>query len=161
MILFWFLPATAVAHIIEEFAFPGGFAGWYRNYRQSVASSVTGRYLDAINIVFVVLCILPLILDVQNGIALWLSMGSVIFFNAVFHIRGAVRTGKYSPGVVTSVVLYIPIAAYGYWYFLSSEKTSIEQALASFAVGVFYWLFSSFNHRRRARKASAQTYQAT
>lgn len=161
MTLFWLLPISAVAHIVEEFAFPGGFAVWYRNYKSAQASSFSNRYLVVINIVFVVMCILPLILDAQTGIALWLSMASIIFFNAIFHIRGAGRSGKYSPGVVTSVVLYIPIAVYGYWYFLSAEKTSLEQAVASFAVGAAYWLFSAVNHRRRARNASTQADQSS
>jgi hypothetical protein len=100
------------------------------------------------------MCILPLILDEQNGIAIWLTIGSVIFFNAIFHIRGAVKTKKYSPGMITSLLLYIPLTVYGYWYFLRFEKTSVEQAIESFSMGAAYWLFSTLNHIRRAKKST-------
>jgi hypothetical protein len=156
-ILLWLLPSAAILHIIEEFAFPGGFTAWYRNYKISVSSSFTVRYLISINIILVVLCVLPLMLDASNGIALWLTMASVVFFNAFFHIRGMVRTRTYIPGVVSSIIFYIPLAIYGYWYFLSSQKVSVEQAIASGIVGVGYWLFSSFNHKRRAKKLGTKT----
>jgi hypothetical protein len=151
-VLLWLLPMAAILHIVEEFAFPGGFTAWYRNYKHSVASSFTAKYLINVNVLLVVLCILPLILDVRNSVALWLSMAAVVFFNAFFHIRGAVVERRYVPGVVSSVVLYIPVALFGFWYFLSVQKVPVEQAIVSGSIGVGYWLFSSFNHKRRAKK---------
>jgi len=154
MILLWLLPLAAILHIIEEFVFPGGFAAWYRNYKVSLAGSFTARYLVIVNVVLVVLCTLPLLMDPLNGIALWLSMAAVVFFNSFFHIRSVIKTKKYSPGVVTSVFVYIPLTTFGYWFFLSSGRTSTEQAVASSAIGIGYWIFASLNHRRRARASS-------
>jgi hypothetical protein len=156
MILFWLLPLAAILHIVEEFVFPGGFAAWYRNYQASLAASFTSRYLVIVNVVLVVLCILPLLLDSLNGVALWLSMAAVVFFNSFFHIRSAIKTKRYSPGVVTSVFVYIPLVIYGNWYFLTSGRTSIEQEVVSFAVGIGYWVFASFHHSRRARILSSK-----
>jgi hypothetical protein len=72
MILLWLLPLAAILHIVEEFVFPGGFAAWYRNYQVLLAASFTSRYLVIVNVVLVVLCILPRLLDSLNGIAFWL-----------------------------------------------------------------------------------------
>ena len=156
-ILLWLLPSAAIIHIVEEFVFPGGFTVWYRNYKHTVSPSFTVKYLVNVNVLLVVLCLLPLVLDVLNRDALWLSMASVVFVNAFFHIRGAIVEKRYVPGVVSSIVIYIPLALYGYWYFLSVEKVAIEQAVVSGCVGVGYWLFSAFNHRRRAKKLANQT----
>jgi hypothetical protein len=160
MTIFWLLPIAAILHIIEEFAFPGGFASWYRTYKSSIATSFTSRYLIMVNIVLVVLCLLPLALGPLEGIALWLSMASVVFFNAFFHLRAALKTRKYSPGMVTSGLVYIPLSIYGYWYLLTSHMTTVQQAIASGSIGIGYWLFSSYNHRRRARQASARPGEA-
>jgi hypothetical protein len=158
VILLWLLPAAAGLHIVEEFLFPGGFGSWYRSYKQSVSTSFTPRYLVMINIILVVLCILPLLMDAMTGIALWLTMASVVFVNALFHVRGSLTSRKYSPGVVTSVLLYIPLSVYGYWYFLTTHQAPIEQGIASFAGGLCYWWLSSINHKRRA-KAISRTRQ--
>ncbi len=156
MILLWLLPISAVLHIIEEFAFPGGFTAWYRNYKQSVSASFTAKYLIKINLILIVFTVLPLLLNARNGIAIWLSVASVVFFNAFFHIGGVLRTKKYVPGVITSILIYIPLTVYGYWYFLSSQKVSIEQAIVSGSFGIVYWLFTSYNHKRRAKKLGAK-----
>lgn len=151
MSLFWLLPLAAIMHIIEEFVFPGGFAAWYRRYKASVSSSFTPGYLIVVNVLLVAFCSLPLALDTSNAIAIWLSMASVVFVNAIFHIRGIIALRTYSPGVITSIVLYLPLPVYGYWYFLSHHQTSGIQALTSGATGMLYWWFSSFNHKRRAK----------
>ena len=152
MIIFWLLPISVIFHITEEFVFPGGFLGWYRNYKQTVSSSFTSTYIVLINSILFILCALPLVLDGLQSISLWLSMASVVFFNALFHLNGSMKVCKYSPGIVTSVLLYIPISIYGYWFILSNQLISKELAVSSSLVGIIYLLFSSFNHKRRARK---------
>jgi hypothetical protein len=155
MILFWFLPGVALLHIFEEFVFPGGFGKWDRENRPAYASSITPRFHLFINAVFILLCFLPLLLPGEYSLAWWLSMGSVLFVNALFHIRGTFRTRKYSPGLATSVILYLPLSIYGYWLFLTSHQTTVEQAVASSLTGVFYWFGSAQMHKRRAMKAEA------
>jgi hypothetical protein len=154
------MPLAAILHITEEFIFPGGFVPWHRNYRRSVSSSITATYLVVVNAVFVIACVPPFALGPLRGVALWLAMASVVFVNALFHIRGSIQTGQYSPGVITSVLLYIPLSIYGYWFFLSRHYASAGTAVSSAVIGAGYWWFSSFNHSRRARKASLETKRA-
>lgn len=153
MIILWLLPLFAILHIVEEFVYPGGFLEWYRNYKSSIAPSFTVKYIVVINLILIILCILPFAFDIRHAISLWLSMASVIFFNALFHIKGVIKLKRYSPGIITSLLLYIPLTIYGYWFALSNNLASIETAISSFIVGVIYVWFSSFNHGRRAKKS--------
>jgi hypothetical protein len=156
---FWFLPVAAFLHITEEFIFPGGFVPWYRNYKPSVSPGITVTYLAIVNAVLVIACLLPLALGPLRAVALWLAMASVVFVNALFHIRGTIQTRQYSPGVFTSVVLYIPLSLYGYWFVLSRHYASVGTAVSSAVIGPAYWWFSSFNHSRRARTAPLEKSQ--
>jgi hypothetical protein len=80
------------------------------------------RLLVVVNAVFVIACVLPFALGPLRGVALWLAMASVVFVNALFHIRGSIQTGQSAPGVITSVLLYIPLSTFGHCFFLSSTK---------------------------------------
>lgn len=157
MIIFWLLPASAALHIVEEFIFPGGFTAWYKDYMKDVSSSFTTRYLVIINVVLIVFCILPLFMDTLQGASLWLIVASIVTFNSFFHIKGTYDLKKYSPGVITSVFLYIPLTIYGYIYLITTNKASVETALASAIMGIGYWVFSYFNHKRRAKRVFSKS----
>ena len=153
MILFWLLPSVVLAHVFEEFVFPGGFGDWDRAYRKEIAASITTPFHIFINVLFIALCFLPFFLNPEYAVAWWICMASILLVNAAFHIQGAFKTRKYSPGMVTSIVLYVPVAVYGYWFFLSANLTSLEQALVSSTTGIAYLLVSTQLHKRRAGKA--------
>ncbi len=119
-----------------------------------MAPSITTPFHIVINIVFIGFCFLPLVLTTRSAIAWWICMASVLLVNSIFHIWGAFKAKKYSPGVFTSIVLFIPVATYGYWYFLSAQKTTVAQALVSSATGVSYLIFSTVFHKKRARGAN-------
>lgn len=157
MSLFWLLPLAVIMHIIEEFVFPGGFTAWYCFYKEYVSSSLTPAYLIMVNVLWVTFCSLPLVLDTSKAIVIWLSMASIVFVEAIFHIRGTIALRTCSPGAITSIVLYLPLALYGYWHFLSQHQTSKAQALVSGATGMLYWWFSSFSHKRREKNMATRT----
>src|SRR5262249_24313300 len=52
----WAPLAADSLHIFEEFAWPGGFADWYRRYKPGRAKSLTPRFLIIINGLLLVLC---------------------------------------------------------------------------------------------------------
>ena len=52
----WGPLGAALAHICEEFLWPGGFVNWYRRYRRPLVSSVTPRLLIMVNVVLIVVC---------------------------------------------------------------------------------------------------------
>jgi hypothetical protein len=155
-LLAWSLTGAASFHIVEEFVFPGGFRSWWCAYRPETAASVSNRFFILINAVLLVFSV-SVALAVQapkgNGVAAWLALAALLFSNAIFHIVGTIQTKRYSPGVISGIVLYIPIAIYGFVHFLGSGRASIPTALGAAFIGGSYHFIAFANHRRRARAA--------
>jgi hypothetical protein len=104
--LAWLLVGAYAAHIVEEWF--GGFPEWL--------AVVAGAPLPrdaflAINAVAL------LVVAVGTGAATrrksrgWIAIAvaAVLFVNALLHMLGSVVTGTYSPGLFTSVILYVPL----------------------------------------------------
>jgi hypothetical protein len=154
--LYW-LPLVAVAlHLIEEFAWPGGFADWYRRYRPERARSVTPTFLFWINALLVAMALVAGALGPRpQGVAFWLVVASIGAANAIFHLWATWRRREYSPGVVTGLVVYLPLAVYGFAHFARSGQAAAGTLLQAALIGPAYHLFSAWNHRRRARALGA------
>jgi hypothetical protein len=150
----WAPLLAALAHIVEEFVYPGGFAGWDRTYRPKIRSSITPRLQLVINAALVFMCVsvggagtsggvgslgdvhIRSMIPPQSAVAAWLALAVLLFSNAIFHILGTVQTNRTSPGVRTGLLLYIPLAVFGFWYFLSSGLASpVSQSRRHCSVG--------------------------
>ena len=167
--LWWAPLLTAVAHIVEEFVYPGGFADWDRAYRPKIRSSITPRLHLVINAAMVFACIsvgiagtaggvvglgamrIRSMIPPQYAVAGWLALASLLFSNAMFHILGTVQTTRASPGVRTGLLLYVPLAVYGFWHFLSSGLASLGTSILAGLLGGSYHLWASMLHAMRAR----------
>jgi hypothetical protein len=143
-------------HVIEEFAWPGGFLGWYRSYRPAIAASLTPRFMIAVNAVFLAVGFLVGWLGPTWGrsLSLWLILAALVAGNAIFHIVGMFRLRCYSPGVATAVILYLPLCIWGYWHFVSRGEASVKFALKCFAIGSSYELWSLAIHWKRSARAN-------
>lgn len=158
--LWWAPLAAAVLHITEEFVYPGGFAEWDRSYRPAIRNSITPRLHIAINAALLLACVQVGVLgrtrdvSVQAfGAVAWLAIAALLFSNAVFHIVGTIRTGTRSPGVVTGVILYMPLPAVGYWYFVHTGKVSLGIATFAAVVGGSYHFWAALMHKFRVRQS--------
>ena len=154
-LLAWSLTVAALIHIFEEFVFPGGFKEWWTTYQPDIKASVSDRYLVIINgllVLFSVNVALAVRSPRGNGVAAWLALAALLAGNAVFHIVAAIQTRRYSPGLVSGIILYLPLAIYGYIFFLRSGRASGTVALIAAMVGGSYYFISLANHRRRAAK---------
>jgi hypothetical protein len=148
--LFWAPLAAAAIHVAEEFVWPGGFLTWYRQYRPSIANSLTTSFAVLVNGILLFACLTAgLFGDSPRGVALWLTIVAVLLTNVGFHVLASIRTGAYCPGLVTAVLLYLPLGLFGYWYFVSSGLSSRGTALTALIVGGSYPALSLLNHRRR------------
>ncbi len=150
--LFW-APLIAVSlHLFEEFVFPGHFPEWYVRYKPEIKKSVTKRFLIIINVLLLILCY-----DVEAlgpskfGIILWLGVMAMLAANGVWHFKGVLKTRSYSPGVLTGLLVYFPLAIYGYVFFLNSEQVSVFIALIALAIGASYQMWSNIYHRVHTR----------
>ena len=148
--IFWAPLAAAALHIFEEFVFPGGFMKWYSAYKPEIKKSISKRFLFFINLGLLILCYDIGALkenSINISIILWLGVIALLAANGAWHLKAVWKTKTYSPGVVTGAVIYIPLAVYGYIYFLQTGLVSIWIAIAAFVVGASYQLWSNLFHR--------------
>lgn len=167
--LWWAPLLAALAHIFEEFVYPGGFADWDRAYRPKFRSSITPRLHLVVNAALVFACVSVGISGIPGGVANigpmrvrgiipphyavagWLTVAALLFSNTIFHIVGSLRTGRASPGVRTGLLLYVPLAVGGFWHFLSSGLTSFSTSILAALLGGSYHLWASMFHAVRGR----------
>jgi hypothetical protein len=155
---FWLLPVFAVLHVCEEFFIPGGFADWYRTYRPAFAPSMTSSYFLRVNTIYVGACFLAAILTSQGNHALWLTMSTIQVSNAIFHAIGTFRTRKYTPGLITGLVLYGPLFIFGTRMILAAQFLSSVEALKWAGLGFCYQAYSYWNHARRSGQVAARPH---
>ena len=152
-LLGWALLPAAALHIMEEFVWPGGFAVWYRSWRPELAPSMTPAFFILVNALLLVLCATAGIFSASpRGIALWLTVSALMAANGIFHVYGSLASHSYSPGAITGVVLYLPLAIYGFWHALASGNASTGTAGIALLLGGSYQFWSNANHSRRARR---------
>jgi hypothetical protein len=147
--VFW-LPCACVAlHIFEEFVWPGEFLAWHRAYRPDLATSITPRFAVIANLVLVAATVVLGVMGPSwaRGLSLWFVLAGILAGNAVWHFIGALRTHLYSPGVVTGVLLYLPLLLAGLWYFLSFRSAPLEPVIVGCIIGGTYQFWSESLHR--------------
>jgi Protein of unknown function with HXXEE motif len=139
----WGLFAAICAHECEEFAWPGGFRDWYVRYSPHVERSMTTRFLVLINtIVPLAAAIAGVYFAAPWARFLWLAVASGVAINALWHIQATVRGRRYSPGVITGALVYLPLATYAFAHFVSCGWVSPRNALTAAAYGAVYWILS-------------------
>jgi hypothetical protein len=146
---------VASLHICEEFIYPGGFAAWYRRYKPGRIASITPRFLVVVNGLLLIACYDVGVLGPSpSGVALWLTIMALLAANAGWHVVGAVKTHSYSPGLVTGLLLYVPLAVYGYLRFLGSGEASVATAIGAGLLGGSYQIWTDAIHRWRTRRST-------
>jgi hypothetical protein len=135
--IFTALVGAAVVHIIEEYVYPGGFAEAFNKLLPRAAHLFTPRFHLAVNGLFLLLCLSSAFIGRAN-LVLSLSVFALVFANAVLHIRGAIVTKRYYPGVISGALIYIPLAVYAYTLFISSRELTWLQGGLSFLLGALY-----------------------
>jgi len=150
-LLFWMPLVAATIHIFEEFVWPGGFAQWYREYRPDISASISPQFLIGINALLLIVCAIAGASGATpRGTSLFLTIVALLAGNGLFHLRATIRAHRYSPGVISGVLLYVPLALVAFPVVLREGLASQGTALVSAAMGLSYPFVSSLNHRRRA-----------
>jgi hypothetical protein len=104
--LLWLLPAAFVLHILEEWF--GGFPEWIGRIAGAPLPRAMFVVVNAIAMLAAVLAVRAAARREADG---WvgIAVAAVFFVNAFAHVFGTVITRAYSPGLVTGLVLYLPI----------------------------------------------------
>lgn len=144
--LMWAPLVAASLHMSEEFLVPGGFLAWYRGYRPD-PSRISRRFLAIVNAALLVVCCNIALLGRRPvGIAYWLAISALLCSNGIWHAWASYRSRTYSPGVVTGVAIYVPLAVFGYSHFVRSGAASIGTAALACAIGGSYPFWSAAYH---------------
>jgi hypothetical protein len=131
------LLAAAVVHVLEEYVYPGGFSETLKRFLPKSAHLVTPRFSVIINGLFILLCILGAAVG-RDNLMFSLSVASLLFINSCAHIGRTVLARAYTPGLVSSLLLYIPLSSYAYYLFLSSGDITLPGSIISGLLGALY-----------------------
>ena len=106
-LLVWLLPLCYSIHILEEWF--GGFPEWIALIVGSALPRSAFVIINAVALGVMILATRATTRREANG---WMgiAIATILFVNALLHIFGSLVTGSYSPGLFTSVVLYLPIS---------------------------------------------------
>lgn len=150
----WAPLAAALLHITEEFVYPGGFPGWYRRYRED-PSKITPRFLVIVNGALMIACLNVVQLGpTLPGAVAWLAIVTLMSSNGIWHAFASLKSHSYSPGVVTGMVVYVPLMIYGYIHYIESHTVPWFVAAVAGLVGASYHVWSALYHRPRTNRSS-------
>jgi hypothetical protein len=107
--IFWGIFVAAAVHVVEEYFFPGGFLGTMKDFQPRFAPFITPAFAIIINGLFLSLC-LAVALAQGRPPLLGLSVAALVGLNGLMHAGAAARLRGYAPGVVSGVLLYLPLA---------------------------------------------------
>lgn len=142
----FYLFAAAVLHVIEEFFLPGGFLNWVKKNAPGIAGRVNAKLAVIVNTLFLLLCLTAVFLGGRYPLFA-LSVAGLVLVNGTAHLISSIAKKSYSPGLITSLLFYIPLPVY---IFISFNLSSAE-ILKLLLYGVLYhlavpvFLFAPFN----------------
>src|SRR5271154_1259872 len=139
--LIWLMPAAFALHIVEEYQ--GNFPAWVTHVLGGSFNDLAFAYNNAA------------FLAIMVGLAVWVSKSDSrlaaflliawssgnIFWDALFHVLTTAWFNRYSPGLITSSVLYLPISLVIGTASLQSQALSSKAFLGALATGLCLLVF--------------------
>jgi hypothetical protein len=130
-LVLWLLLVAAVLHVVEEWLWPGGFLSWLRQFA-GLAQGLSRRLAVGVNVAFLAFMLAAaLVADTNPRFSL--SAASLCFTNGLLHVVGTARTNRYSPGLVTGSLLYLPLAVAA--YAAAADEIDATDWIASLILG--------------------------
>jgi hypothetical protein len=129
----FYILAAAVIHITEEFIYPGSFIRWAKMTFPRFGDRITNGPVFIINLLFVLLCIAGIVTD-GGYPGLSLSIAGLILVNGSAHVISSIIRRSYSPGLLTSLLLYIPLSILIFIY----RDLKLSAVLLNILYGILY-----------------------
>lgn len=106
----WLFPLTYLIHALEEY---WGGEGFYRWVARVIGRGMTPEQFIIINSLAWLMMIAGVMIFRKTPSVRWLtiSFATIVFINGAAHLAGSILTNTYSPGVVSGVLLWIPLGA--------------------------------------------------
>jgi hypothetical protein len=129
----WLVPVAYLIHILEE---SPRFVPWATKYLG--APETFGQFIVG-NVIFMAYVVIATSLAIfytnEGTLILGLSAAAWIFSNFLIHAYYTLRTGIYSPGVVTAGAIYVPVSVYIYSNFWVSGLLNNLDIVLSMLIG--------------------------
>jgi hypothetical protein len=129
--------AVSMIHMGEEYFYPGGFMDVMKRLSPKFAPLVTVPMTVIINGLQLLLCFVAIAIG-KKALAFSMSVGALLFINGLMHIMGCVRVKGYAPGVITGVLLYMPLSVYAYYLCISSGQLTLNGVITTAVLGLLY-----------------------
>ena len=104
----WLFPASYLIHIAEEYW--GGFPMWIARFWGVESSSSNFLSWNGGALVMMVVGVV-LVLRTKSYRWLLVSFGTVVLINGLVHAGASVVTRSYSPGLISGLLLFVPLGA--------------------------------------------------
>lgn len=132
--VFWGLTTASCAHVVEEYLWPGGFLAAAKEVAPEVFAHSSVPIVVGVNASMIIGCTLGALLRKRSQV-LGLSMASLLFQNAIIHSVGSLRLKKYMPGLVTGLVLYVPLSVRAFASYRKSPAYRRSTAIGAAVLG--------------------------
>lgn len=148
--ILWLIPVAYFVHILEE---SPRFVPWAIKYFG--APETFGQFIIG-NVIFMAYVIVATSLAIlypnEWTLILGLSAAAWIFSNFLIHAYYTLRTGIYSPGVVTAGAIYVPVSIYIYSNFWVSGLLSNLDIALSIVIGFAIMYVPTLIQKKRKGK---------
>ena len=105
-----------------------------------------------VNLLLLAACVnYALVANSKWGQAALLGLCSLLCSNGLWHAWASVKTHTVSPGVVTGILLYVPLMIVEFDVYLQARRVSIWTAAVAAGVGGSYHIWSALYHRLGAK----------
>ena len=106
--LLWLLAAAFLVHVTEEWL--GGFPQWLARIVSRPLPDDAFFILNGVVLALIVAGIRAAARDQSNG---WIAVtiATIALVNTAAHIAGAILVRGYAPGLISAVILYVPLGA--------------------------------------------------
>ena len=131
--IFWAIFVACVLHVIEECAF--GFLTWARRAFPRLAPAITARRAAIINAMFLLLALLAAALP-GLPLTLRLAIAALIALNGLLHVLATIRLKRYSPGLVTGLILYLPLGVLAHVIAARTNTITAAEAVISILLAI-------------------------
>src|SRR5579859_7931657 len=135
----WLFPVTYLFHIAEEYW--GGFAQWFSTATGVHATNEAVLLLNGIGLAVMTISV---VLVSRSRKWRWVltAIAGIVVVNALLHAAGSVLARSYSPGLVSGLLLWMPLGCYTLWReWRSAARSTFVKGVIG--VGVFHALIGA------------------
>ncbi|MDZ7344332.1 MAG: HXXEE domain-containing protein, partial [candidate division KSB1 bacterium] len=129
-------PLVFGLHVAEE---PPNFVKWFNSL---VVDNISQQSLLAVKgaAFAITLIVTALAASTRENASIFLALAGLsflMFANGLFHLTATIVHGIYSPGAITSALLYLPYFVWFVWSVIKAKKFSAASIAATILMGSF------------------------